>query len=138
MKGNEPEGTSTDQQQISQFQCCCCCCCCCCCISTVVSDSVRPHRWLQMENLGLEKRYLTRRNSSLRQILRAFCGTAFEPGSFQFSYVQQPTNQSARHCEEDSFQTSAILQVILPRTVKYRCSETFDENNIKIKILGTF
>ena len=24
-----------------------------------------------------------------------------------------------------------MLQVILPRTMKYRCSETFDENNIK-------
>ena len=24
--------------------CCCCCCCCCCCITSVVSDSVRPHR----------------------------------------------------------------------------------------------
>ena len=23
----------------------CCCCCCCCCIASVVSDSVRPHRW---------------------------------------------------------------------------------------------
>ena len=22
-----------------------CCCCCCCCITSVVSDSVRPHRW---------------------------------------------------------------------------------------------
>ena len=22
----------------------CCCCCCCCCITSVVSDSVRPHR----------------------------------------------------------------------------------------------
>ena len=27
----------------SQY-CCCCCCCCCCCITSVVSDSVRPHR----------------------------------------------------------------------------------------------
>ena len=24
---------------------CCCCCCCCCCVSSVVSNSVRPHRW---------------------------------------------------------------------------------------------
>ena len=24
---------------------CCCCCCCCCCVTSVVSDSVRPHRW---------------------------------------------------------------------------------------------
>ena len=23
---------------------CCCCCCCCCLITSVVSDSVRPHR----------------------------------------------------------------------------------------------
>ena len=23
----------------------CCCCCCCCCIASVMSDSVRPHRW---------------------------------------------------------------------------------------------
>ena len=22
-----------------------CCCCCCCCVASVVSDSVRPHRW---------------------------------------------------------------------------------------------
>ena len=22
----------------------CCCCCCCCCVTSVVSDSVRPHR----------------------------------------------------------------------------------------------
>ena len=22
-----------------------CCCCCCCCMASVVSDSVRPHRW---------------------------------------------------------------------------------------------
>ena len=22
-----------------------CCCCCCCCVTSVVSDSVRPHRW---------------------------------------------------------------------------------------------
>ena len=28
------------------FLCCCCgCCCCCCCVTSVVSDSVRPHRW---------------------------------------------------------------------------------------------
>ena len=25
--------------------CCCCCCCCCCCVTSVVSDSVRAHRW---------------------------------------------------------------------------------------------
>ena len=24
--------------------CCCCCCCCCCCVTSVVSDSVWPHR----------------------------------------------------------------------------------------------
>ena len=24
---------------------CCCCCCCCCCVTSVVSDSVQPHRW---------------------------------------------------------------------------------------------
>ena len=23
----------------------CCCCCCCCCVTSVMSDSVRPHRW---------------------------------------------------------------------------------------------
>ena len=23
----------------------CCCCCCCCGVASVVSDSVRPHRW---------------------------------------------------------------------------------------------
>ena len=23
---------------------CCCCCCCCCCVTSVVSDSVQPHR----------------------------------------------------------------------------------------------
>ena len=29
----------------SQIQCCCCCCCCCCCwVTSVVSDSVWPHR----------------------------------------------------------------------------------------------
>ena len=28
-----------------QLMHCCCCCCCCCCIASVVSDSVRPHRW---------------------------------------------------------------------------------------------
>ena len=22
-----------------------CCCCCCCCVTSVVSNSVRPHRW---------------------------------------------------------------------------------------------
>src|SRR5574341_1065973 len=24
---------------------CCCCCCCCCCVTSVVSNSVQPHRW---------------------------------------------------------------------------------------------
>ena len=24
---------------------CCCCCCCCCCVSSIMFDSVRPHRW---------------------------------------------------------------------------------------------
>ena len=24
---------------------CCCCCCCCCQVASVMSDSVRPHRW---------------------------------------------------------------------------------------------
>ena len=24
---------------------CCWCCCCCCCIASVLSESVRPHRW---------------------------------------------------------------------------------------------
>ena len=24
--------------------CCCCCCCCCCCVTSVVPDSVWPHR----------------------------------------------------------------------------------------------
>ena len=24
--------------------CCCCCCCCCCWVTSVMSDSVRPHR----------------------------------------------------------------------------------------------
>ena len=23
----------------------CCCCCCCCCVVSVVSNSLRPHRW---------------------------------------------------------------------------------------------
>ena len=26
------------------LHCCCCCCCCCCCVTSVVSNSVRPHR----------------------------------------------------------------------------------------------
>ena len=30
---------------INTLCCCCCCCCCCCQITSVVSDSVRPHRW---------------------------------------------------------------------------------------------
>ena len=30
---------------VPRVYCCCCCCyCCCCCITSVVSDSVRPHR----------------------------------------------------------------------------------------------
>ena len=27
------------------FPVACCCCCCCCCVASVVSDSLRPHRW---------------------------------------------------------------------------------------------
>ena len=34
-----------EQNHTGANKCCCCCCCCCCCVASVVSDSVRPHRW---------------------------------------------------------------------------------------------
>ena len=33
------------------LQICCCCCCCCCCVTSVVSDSVWPHRWQPFQAL---------------------------------------------------------------------------------------
>ena len=34
-----------DEKFCKIYCCCCFCCCCCCCVASVVSNSVRPHRW---------------------------------------------------------------------------------------------
>ena len=66
------------------------CCCCCCCVASVVSDSVRPHRW--------QPTRLPRPWDSLGKNTGVGCQLRLNPREFMLSLKIHSHSQKVTYC----------------------------------------